>query len=161
MENAADALLMAFAVLVFVIALSVTFSTLAQAKSTADVVLYYSDRENFQPPVAYDKKEAEDGGRTVGVDTVIATIERCIKEKFTVRIIDEKEYLFEYDTSSEKEIKENIRDFIGAHTGLHATEFRETYVEVTTSGQTYVGEDGTQLEENVGKKIYITYERVN
>lgn len=162
MENATDALLMAFAVFVFVIALSVAFSTLSQAKATADVVLYYSDRENFQPPIAYDRKEAEDGGRTVDVDTVIATLERCIKEKFTVKIIDEEEYLFEYDVSSEKEIKEKIKGFITAHTNKsHADKFRETYVEVTTSGQTYIGEDGTQLEENVGKKIYITYERVN
>ena len=58
MENATDALLLAFAVFIFVVALSVSFSTLAQAKSTADVILFYSDRENFQTPLKDDKDDA-------------------------------------------------------------------------------------------------------
>ena len=157
MENAPDALLMAFAVLIFIIALSVTLTTLSQAKSTADIVLFYSDRENFQEPVQYDANNYLDGGRTVGEDTVIATIARCAKEKFSVKIIeDEKIYVFEYDTQTENEIKIEIDKFINEHTG---STYRETYVEVTTSGTTIIGEDGTQLEEDVGKKIYITYEK--
>ena len=86
MENAADALLMAFAVLVFVIALALAFSSLAQAKSTADVVLFFSDKTNFQELEEPDTVNYANGARTVEIDTVIATIERCIKEKFTVYI---------------------------------------------------------------------------
>lgn len=165
MENATNALLMAFAVLIFIIALSVTLTTLSQAKSTADIVLFYSDRENFQTPMQYDALNYEDGGRTVGADTVIATIARCAKEKFSVKIIeDEKTYIFEYDIQTETEIKTEIDRFIQEHTGTHTgTSYRETYVEVTTSGKTYFGvdetgtKDGTQLEEDVGKKIYIIY----
>lgn len=155
MDNATDALLMAFAVLIFVIALSVTLTTLTQAKETADIVLFYSDRENFQRLVSYDPEEYKDGGRNVDVDTVIATIARCAKEKFSVKIKDESDtYIFEYDIQSEEEIKEQIDKFIEKHKG---TTYRETYVEVTTSGKTILGEDGTQLEQDVGKKIYITY----
>lgn len=166
MENATDALLMAFAVLIFVVALSVTFSSLAQAKSTADVILYYSDRENFQTPLKDDAQNIQNGGRTVGVDTVIATISRCIKEKFAVKIIGDKnnntnEYIFEYDaniynTSTIKEgIEEEYKKFLKNYN--KDDKYIETYVEVTISGETYEGEDGTTLEENVGKKIYITY----
>lgn len=162
MENATDALLMAFAVLVFVVALSVTFSTLAQAKSTADVVLFYSDRENFQTPLKDDTTNVQNGGRTVGVDTVIATISRCIKENFTVRINedtdDEYEYIFEYSIDSKDKIQQKISEFISTHIGTDS-KYRETYVEVTISGTTYTAEDGTILEENVGKKLYITYEK--
>lgn len=158
MENATDALLMAFAVLVFIIALSVTLTSLAQAKSTADIVLFYSDRENFQTPLVADPDNVNDGGRNVEVDTVIATIYRCAKEKFSVKIIDgSNTYKFEYDVQTEIDIKAEIENFIENHTG---TKYRETYVEVTTSGTTYSGEDGTQLEEDVGKKIYITYEKI-
>lgn len=161
MENITDGLLMAFAVLVFIIALSVSLTTLSQAKSTADIVLFYSDRENLQSPVEYDPNNYKDGGRNVGVDTVIATITRCSKEKFSVKIIDgttnDKIYKFEYDIQTEKEIKQEIQRFIKNYKG---TQYRETYVEVTTSGTTYVGEDGTQLEKDVGKKFYITYEKV-
>lgn len=160
MENGAEALLMAFAVLIFIIALSVTLTTLSQAKSTADIVLFYSDRENFQTPLGADPDNASDGGRNVGVDTVIATIARCAKEKFSVKIIDgagtDDVYNFEYDVQTEKDIKLEMQRFIEKHTG---TTYRETYVEVTTSGTTISGEDGTQLEQNVGKKIYITYEK--
>lgn len=161
MENATDALLIAFAVLIFIIALSVSLTTLAQAKTTADVVLFYSDRENFQTPLPSDSDNFEDGGRTVGVDTVIATIARCAKEKFSVKIIDgttENDiYKFEYDVQTEEEIKLEIERFIKEYSG---SSYRETYVEVTTSGTTYVGEDGTELEKDVGKKIYITYKKV-
>ena len=41
MENAADALKIAFGLLVFAIALTVIFTMVAKVKSTADVVLYY------------------------------------------------------------------------------------------------------------------------
>ena len=158
MENATDALLMAFAVLIFIIALSVSLTTLAQAKSTADIVLFYSDRENFQTPLAADHANTSDGGRNVGVDTVIATIARCAKEKFSVKIIDGTDdvYIFEYDVQTETQIKTLVDEFIKNHKG---NSYRETYVEVTTSGTTISGEDGTQLEQNVGKKIYITYEK--
>lgn len=155
MENATNALLIAFAVLIFIIALSVTLTTLTQAKTTADIVLFYSDRENFQTPMKYDQQNYDDGGRSVDVDTVVSTIIRCAKEKFSVKIIDgDKVYNYEYDIQTEEEIKEEIQKFIENYKGQ---KYRETYVEATTSGKTYVGTDGTQLEEDVGKKIYITY----
>lgn len=158
MENATEALLIAFAVLIFIIALSVTFSSLAHAKETADIVLYYSDRESFQTALKDDPQNVSNGGRTVGVDTVIATIARCAKEKFSVKIIDSSEtYIFEYDTQTEEEIKRTIDRFIKSTT--KGQKYRETYVEVVTSGTTITGEDGTQIEQNVGKKIYITYEK--
>ena len=87
MENGTDALLMAFAIFIFILALSVSLTTLTKAKSTADIVLFYSDRENFQPMMKYDKENYKDGGRNVDIDTVIATIVRCAKEKFTVKVI--------------------------------------------------------------------------
>lgn len=156
MENAADALLIAFAVLIFIIALSVNLTSLSQAKEVADIVLFYSDRENFQTPLKDDSLNVYNGGRTVTVDTVIATIYRCAKEKFSVKIIDDEIYTFEYDVQTQDEIKNKIQDFIENHSGK---KYRETYVEVTTSGTTITGEDGTQLEQDVGKKIYITYEK--
>lgn len=160
MENGADALLIAFAVLIFIIALAVSLNILAQAKSTADIVLFYSDRENFQTPLKPDPDNASDGGRVVGVDTVIATIARCAKEKFSAKIIDGNNtndvYTFEYDVQTEGQIKEEIDRFMKNYKG---TTYRETYVEITTSGTTHFGEDGTELEQDVGKKIYITYEK--
>ena len=153
MENAADALLMGFAVLIFVIALSVSFSTLAQAKSTADVILFYSDRENFQEPLDTDESVVK-GGRIVGIDTVISTIYRCSKEGFIANIDDDEdgtyEYVFEYTGKNKPRINALICEFIEKHKGK---KYKEEYAEVITSGTVY----GDTLEEDVGKKMYIYY----
>lgn len=45
MENAVDALKIAFGVLVFVIALTVAFALLSQAKATSDIMLFASDKQ--------------------------------------------------------------------------------------------------------------------
>lgn len=158
MENVADALLMGFAVLIFVIALSVSFSTLAQAKSTADVVLFYSDRDNFQTPLIDHNSVVKNGGRIVGIDTVISTIYRCSKENFVVSIQDDgKDYLFEYTVKKKEQIDNEIKEFIVSQgNDFTNKKFKEEYVEVTISGTTYEG----TLEENVGKKLYIYYTKI-
>lgn len=57
MENAADALKMAFAVFVFIIALSIVFSLIGNVKETADTVLYYADKTNYYEWETGDLKE--------------------------------------------------------------------------------------------------------
>ena len=47
MENSVDALKMAFAVFMFIVALSIIFSLLTKTKDTADVILFYSDKTNY------------------------------------------------------------------------------------------------------------------
>ena len=47
MENATDALKMAFAIFVFIISLSIVFSLISHAKETADKILFYSDKTNY------------------------------------------------------------------------------------------------------------------
>ena len=56
MENAVDALKIAFGVIVFVIALSLFFFMTNQAKATSDLVLYMSDKTNF-----YDMEQSDAG----------------------------------------------------------------------------------------------------
>ena len=57
MENASDALKMAFACLVFVIALTSTFSLISRIKETADKILFYSDKMNYYEWVKGNSKE--------------------------------------------------------------------------------------------------------
>ena len=47
MENAADALKIAFAILVFMMGISILFSLVASLKQSADEILYYSDGTNL------------------------------------------------------------------------------------------------------------------
>lgn len=164
MENGAEALLIAFAVLIFIIALSVSFVTLAQAKSTADVVLFYSDKKNFQTPLKDDIENIQNGGRTVGIDIVIATVYKCKKENFVVTIMedDEEKYHFEagikdFQTNEDK-IDKDIASFVSNYVNGKNSQFRETYVEVNTGGTINRGEDGETLEQDAWKRMYITYE---
>ena len=47
MENAVDAFKNAAAVLVFVIALTIAFALLSQAKATSDIMLFASDKTYY------------------------------------------------------------------------------------------------------------------
>ena len=74
MENAADALKMAAAVLLFVLAISVAIYSFGQVRETADVILDYRDRETVYIDGDYYYKGTETEERQVGVDTIIPTI---------------------------------------------------------------------------------------
>ena len=163
MENGAQALLMAAAVLIFVIALSVTLTALAQAKSTADVVLFYSDRATFQEKVAQaDLLAYEQGTRIVYIDTVIATIKRYKRELFAVKVKNDEgiiELDIDYSLMPENKIKEDIENFIGSHINDTAT-YKESYCIVSVNGEVTRGEDGATIKENDNYKVYIVYEKI-
>lgn len=82
MENAVEAIKMAFAVMVFVIALSVSMISFNKAKATSDVVLYAKDETNYYDYEGATGKAAEN--RIVGIETIIPTLYKYYKENYTV-----------------------------------------------------------------------------
>lgn len=80
MENIADALKMAVAVLIFVIALGISISSFSQAKQTAQTLLDYTDREYDMLYVS----NVTNTERVVGIETIIPTIYRAYKENYKV-----------------------------------------------------------------------------
>lgn len=85
MENASDAIIMAGAVLIFVIALTVTMNVFSQARSTVDTVVYASDRTNYYE---YLDDYGNIKNRIVGLETVIPTLYKYYKENYTVVFLD-------------------------------------------------------------------------
>lgn len=85
MENAVDALKMAFAVFAFVIALTIAITMLGQLNDVSKVVLASSDSTTY-----YDYEIIEDEGqsRIVGLETVIPTLYKYYKENYTVLFLD-------------------------------------------------------------------------
>ena len=83
MENAAQALKMAGAVLLFVLALSVAIVSFGQVRETADTILNYRDRETFYIDGNYYYK-ATGTERTVGLEAVIPTIYRSYIENYKI-----------------------------------------------------------------------------
>lgn len=106
MENAAEALKMAFAVLVFVIALSLGFMMISQARATADVVYEARDKQDYVDGVTATTVSTDDDGnkieyRIVGLDTVIPTIYRYAQESYAVTIIDGNTIKARFDIQTE------------------------------------------------------------
>lgn len=85
MENVADALKMAAAVLIFVLALSIIMLSFSNVRQSVDTILSYRDREtvyidgNFYYTNAKNTLE-----RTVGLETIIPTIYRAYLENYKV-----------------------------------------------------------------------------
>ena len=83
MENAADALKMAGAVLMFVLALSVSIVSFADVRQASDVILNYRDRETVYIDGDY-YYEASGTERTVGVESIIPSIYRAYNEQYKI-----------------------------------------------------------------------------
>lgn len=108
MENATDALKMAGAVLLFVMALSICIVSFSQAREATDLLLEYRDKDNEYNTFGYVSYTDEYGQpiyeRTVGLETVIPTIYRAYKENFKI-VFDFKDgtenYIYKKDDSTE------------------------------------------------------------
>ena len=79
-DNVADALKMAVAVLVFIVALGTSISSFTQARITADSILEYSDREYTYTYV----DESDTTERIVGAESIIPVIYRSFKENYKI-----------------------------------------------------------------------------
>ena len=176
MENAVDALKIGFAVFVFVVALTVAFSLISQAKSTADTILRHSDITNY-----YENLKSKNKFREVSVSEVISSLYKYYKESLCVIVkLDSDEYKFDtslnkeeikklYDDdiiptnqmpSKTKDIEKMLDTFINDILLRNYADsiFTEEFVEVPYSGIYDVGEDGTEITLSSGsKKMYITY----
>ena len=161
MENAVDALKIAFGVLVFVIALTVAFALLSQAKATSDIMLFASDKTNYY---TYSKDADDTEGRIVGADVVISSLYRYYKESVVVRVYDKNNTLIEeFNTEtdgglSQKERKKKVNEWIKENKSELDGTFLETFDEVKKSGEYIVEDDGSELTVKSGQtSIYITY----
>jgi uncharacterized membrane protein len=163
MENAVDALKIAFGVLVFVIALTVAFALLSQAKATSDIMLFASDKTNYY---TYSNKAENREGRIVGADVVISSLYRYYKESVVVRICESDGKLIEeFNTEtdgglSQRERKKRVNDWIEKNSStLNGNgQFLETFDEVKKGGKYIVEDDGSELTVQSGQtSIYITY----
>jgi len=152
MENATDALKMAFAIFVFVMALSIVFSLISKIKETAEIVIANTDDTNYYEWMKGDLKH----GRDVGAETVTAAIYNCKKDLTYVTVTKEGETKIFLPSSTEEEISEGIKTYMNA-----GGKYKERVVEVTTGGEYIMADDGTKLTETPGKtKVYIIFQKI-
>ena len=126
MENAVDALKIAAAILVFIIAIGSSFSLFGTAKHTADSIINMRDKQAYLDAAELDggilytssetikgngeltEEEIKDrlgvntnGDRIVSVEDVISTMYRYSKEKYGVTIIKDGNVLARYDSNTD------------------------------------------------------------
>ena len=87
MENAVDALKIAFAIFIFVIAIALSFSVVGQVRATSEVILALNDKTNSYDYVANEDNNANNKERIVSFETILPTIYRYAKEQYAVTII--------------------------------------------------------------------------
>lgn len=180
MENAVDALKMAFGVFAFILALSIALISLSRVKETADAVLWNADKTNY-----YSWAEGTDqsAGRKVGKDTIIASLYRKQADTYVIVIIGNTKYVFNCTTGVVAEVNRTtntlIRPIIDTNevanmgylinfinTKLDANKtYYENVSEVTNQGmlggEYIVAEDGTKLQITQGdSKVIVTYTQI-
>lgn len=106
MENVTHALFMAFAMFVFIIALSYSMHMVDSLTVTSKILMYRVDETNkYESMTLQDLSPSDDDvkkSRTVGIDTIIPTLYRYYKESYSVKILDEAGNLMQYfDTTTE------------------------------------------------------------
>ena len=79
MENAVDALKIAAAVLIFVLALSVSITAFSEARIASTTLLDYNDREFFLGESDYYNSTTKK--RTVGIETIIPAIYKAYSDE--------------------------------------------------------------------------------
>ena len=102
MENAIDAMKMAFAVLVFVIALSTAIYALGIANVTVQTIIYSNDKTNFFNNL--DVTAESKTYRIVDADTIVPTLYRYYKENFSVKLYDEDKLVQIFDLNTERNV---------------------------------------------------------
>lgn len=109
MDDAVQAITMAFAVLVFVIALSLAMLLIKQATNTSEILVQYSDLTAFYDNIQLDNNNGiTETERVVGLDTVIPTLYRYYKENFCVKIYDGSKLLQIFDVNIETNLRSAI-----------------------------------------------------
>ena len=83
MENAAEALKMAFGVLMLVLALTLCISSFSQAREAVDSIITIKDRETSYTYL----ESSENSTRIVGIETVVPTMYKAYKENFEVHFL--------------------------------------------------------------------------
>lgn len=119
MENVTDALYIAFAMLVFIMALSYSMYMINRLNVTSKVLVYGLDETNHYEAMSLadlmsTADEESKTTRIVGIDTIIPTLYRYYKESYSVKILDQEGNLMQYfDTTTEGAVMEAMSKTVG------------------------------------------------
>lgn len=113
MDDVVQAISIAFACIVFVIALSVSMFMFSQVTTTAEALALYADPTTYYDNVQLVEDETGKRGteRLVSTETIIPTLYRYHKENFCVKIYDASNNLIQiFDVKLEGDVHNAVAD---------------------------------------------------
>lgn len=115
MENVQDALIMAFSVLIFVLALGLSITNLTSARVTSQYIASMADREYWTSADDYVSSSSGSITRTVGIESVIHSMYRAYKENYKIYFFnnDGSKYILYEKTVGANTYKVNYIDLEG------------------------------------------------
>lgn len=144
MENLTHAMYLAFAMLGFVVAFTVSLLLINQLNATTETIVFKlngSYFDSFSLNSLIEDNEDKNRSRIVGVDSIIPTLYRYYKESFAVKILDVDGTLLQYfDTTTEWDVND-----------------AKSAVEDETVGGTYIP-DSEIVERNKQKALLSLYD---
>ena len=119
MDNAVEAIKMAFGMIVFVIAMTASMYLFKSATSTSQVLLFATDETNYFDNIKIDESAGEDITiRKVNVETIIPTLYRYYKENFAVQIYNKTGKLVQiFDVNIEGKVRKAASTISSKRTG--------------------------------------------
>lgn len=169
MENMVDALKLAFAVIVFVMAITIAFTVFSQAQHTSEFIFHRTDKTNFEEHL----EESQTQKKIVGMETILPLVARYIdyNENYSIEIQKENgDTIVIFDlledrkanrtvSQTRKRLEEEMQKLVKNYQN---SKFSESYSEEVYRGEVYETESGETFEKtNTNTKIRITYRLVN
>lgn len=145
MENAADALKMAAAVLIFVVALTISINAFTGVSQASKIILDYKDREYDNEYIGEYETEKE---RTVNIESIIPAIYKSYAENY--KIVFPGITLYEKRDSSYDKVPINYID-LRVYPSLGSTSQRNQFIQAILYGTISFGSDKTNIYEEYNK----------
>jgi hypothetical protein len=160
MENAVDALKIAFAVMMFVMALTLSISSFSMARSATEAIINLRDRESEYTYV----EPSENLTRTVGIETVVSTMYRIYVENENIEIYFVKSdgktpFALYYDTDTSGKIKKDENgnkieiSHIELSEGFADAKDAKQHLDIILGGESQLEDKSEKIKEEYKNKL--------
>lgn len=159
MENAVDALKIAFAAIMFGMALTLSISSFSSASSAVTSIVNMRDRENEYTYV----KPSENLTRTVGIETVVTSMYRAFEENIVIYFFESDgvtPFALYYDTDTTGKIKkdDNYNDIEIScidlsNEGFASKEQAQEHLDIILAGESALSDKTEDIQQKYGEKL--------
>ena len=143
MENAADALKMAAAVLAFVLALGISMSSFSEVREVSKMILNYKDKEYNYTYIPSDGNTT----RKVSVETVVQSIYRAYNENYKIYFYENGNETDPLTIFQDTTLKEEINYIDLRKQALPSVEKRNQFIGYILYGSSYKDPSGKSFKE--------------